>query len=91
MAHTTNRSDCTGMQPAAFHDRSVHFDFALRVQGRTETGIEDRIVLQQADRGFNRIKRTAAFLEDGNTGIDRAQTTDLCGSTLSTRIVCAPP
>jgi len=68
-----------GTQSGAIHDDGVAFDAAIEIEMRTESGVEDRIVLQHDDGGFDRIKRGAAAGENGPSRGESAVTAGFAG------------
>jgi hypothetical protein len=61
-----------GVQRDAVHDDGVAFDLAVEIQVRAVAGVEDRIVFEDHDGGFDGIESRAPAGEDGPAGSKRA-------------------
>jgi hypothetical protein len=61
------------------HHDGIAFDLSIQVEVRTVTGVEDRIVFESHDGGFDGVERVAAAREHSPTGLERAPAPDLAG------------
>jgi len=64
IAGGTNAGDGTGPQIAAIHDRGIQFEGPLDRHHRPPSGVEQRIVLEHANRFLDGIQRRASFAQD---------------------------
>jgi hypothetical protein len=46
----------TGTQQIAIHDRRIHFHFAVLIERRTNTGVEERVIFKNHHSRFGRIQ-----------------------------------
>ncbi len=65
VAHALQRGDGAGTECGAVHDDGVAFDAAIEIQVRAEAGIENRLVFEDDDGGFDGIERGAARAKHG--------------------------
>ena len=66
-----------GTERRAIHDHGVALHAAVPIQVRAVAGVENRIVFQYHDRGFDGLESIAAFRKDGPSGSKSALTTGL--------------
>ena len=59
-----------GLARCAIHDRGVELVAAVGGEHRTASGVEQRIVLEHADRGFDGIEARTATAQHLRPGID---------------------
>jgi len=68
-----------GAQRGAVHDDSVTFNVAVQIQVRTVTGVENGIVFEDDDSGFDGVESGAAAGEDGPAGGEGALAAGFAG------------
>src|ERR1700687_2527135 len=56
-----------GAKRCAVHDDGVAFDVAVQIEVRAVTGVEDGVVLEDNDGGFDGVQSGAAAAQDGPT------------------------
>lgn len=70
IADALEARDRAGAKGTPVHDDSIAFDAAVEVQVRAESGIKDRIVFEDDDRGLHGVERGATLGEDGPAGLE---------------------
>ena len=60
VANVLQCGDGAGTERCAIHDDSVAFDVAIQIEMRAESGVEDGLILEHDDGGFDRVKSGAA-------------------------------
>jgi hypothetical protein len=71
--------DGTGAKCAGVHDDGVAFDVAIEIQMGAVAGVEDRIVFEDGNGGFDGVECVAAVAEDGIAGLERAKAAGFAG------------
>ena len=71
--------DGTGAKCGGVHDDGVAFDVAIEIEMRAIAGVENRIVFEHSDGGFDGVEGVAAVGENGVAGVKRAKATGLAG------------
>ncbi len=66
-----------GTKRCAIHDNGVAFDVAVQIEVRTVTGVEDGVVFEDHDGGFDGVEGGAAAGEDGPAGSESAMAAGL--------------
>ena len=64
-----------GAESGRFHDDGVALDMPVEGEVRAVTGVENRIVFENHDGGFDGIERVSAVFEDAPAGMKSPQTT----------------
>src|SRR5713226_7999711 len=68
-----------GAKRRAVHDDGVAFDVAVKIEVRAVTGVEDGVVFEDDDGGFDGIQSGAAAGEDGPPGSESAMAAGFAG------------
>ncbi len=55
----------------AIHDRRIELVGAIRRKDRAAAGVEERIIFEELDGGFDRIERRATLIEHAGSGSER--------------------
>jgi hypothetical protein len=71
--------DGTGAKCGGVHDDGVAFDVAIEIEMGAIAGVEDRIVFEDGNRGFDGVECVAAVAEDGIAGLERAKAAGFAG------------
>ena len=71
--------DGTGAQRGGVHDDGVAFDVAIEIEMRAVASVEDGIVFEDSDGGFDGVEGVAAVGENGPAGMKRAKATGIAG------------
>jgi hypothetical protein len=61
------------------HDNGVAFDVAIEIKMRAVACVEDRIVFEDSDGGFDSVESVAAIEEDVVTGVESAEAAGFAG------------
>jgi hypothetical protein len=68
IADSADRGDGSGAKRTSVHDDGVAFDVAVEIEMRAIAGVEDRILFEDDDGGFDGVESGAARGENGPTG-----------------------
>ena len=79
IANALQRGDRAGAERGAVHDDGVAFDAAVEIQMRAEAGVENRIVFEDDDGGFDGVESRATGWEDRPAGVRARVATGLAG------------
>jgi len=71
--------DGTGAKRGGVHDDGVAFNVAVEIEMRAVAGIEDGIVFEDHDGGFDGVEGVATARENGPTGEERAKAAGFTG------------
>jgi len=71
--------DGAGAQRGGVHDDGIAFDVPVEVEMRAVTGVEDGIIFESDDGGFNGVERVAPPGKDRPAGLERAAAAGLAG------------
>src|SRR3954464_4298252 len=74
MPDSADRTHRTAPGGVSFHQRRVHLDLAISIQGRTFSSVESRIVLHHANRRLHGVHGASATTQDNPAGFHRSQT-----------------
>jgi hypothetical protein len=64
--HVGNR---TGSHGLAIHDRGIELIGAIRGEDRAAARVEERIIFEQLDGGFDGVERRASLIENVGSGV----------------------
>jgi hypothetical protein len=70
MARVLDVGDGSGFHSGAVHDRSVHLISSVGGEDGAASGVEERIVFKDLDRGLHGVDGGASFVENGSGGGD---------------------
>jgi uncharacterized protein (AIM24 family) len=70
-------SGSAGAKRYAVHDDGVAFDATVKIEVRAVTGVEDGVVFEDHDGGFDGVKSGAAAVQDGPTRSEGAMAAGL--------------
>lgn len=79
IADALKSSDGTGTKSRAVHDDGVAFDAAIEIEMRTEASVENGIVFENEDGGFDGVQSGAAAGKNGPAGCESAAAAGLAG------------
>jgi hypothetical protein len=68
-----------GAERGGVHDDGVALDLAIEIEVGAVAGVEDGVVLEDGDGGFDGVERVAAARENGPAGLKSAETAGLAG------------
>ena len=68
-----------GSKSCTVHDDSVAFDVAVEIEVRAVTGVEDRVVFEDDDGGFDGVQSRAPARKDGPPGTEGAMAAGFAG------------
>jgi len=71
--------DGAGTECGSVHHNGVAFHVAIQIQMRSIAGIEDRIVFENSNGGFERVERVASVQKDVVAGVQSAEATGFAG------------
>jgi hypothetical protein len=71
--------DGAGAERGGVHDDGVTFDLAIEIEVGAVAGVEDGVVLEDGDGGFDGVEGVAAAGENGPAGSKSAETTGFAG------------
>ena len=71
--------DGAGAESGGVHDDGVALDHAIEIEVRTVARVEDGIVLENRDGGFDGVQGMAAVREDSPTGAKSAKAAGFAG------------
>jgi hypothetical protein len=66
--YALQRGGGTGAECCAVHHDGVAFDVAVEIEVRAVAGVEDGVIFEDHDGGFNGVKRGTSVGEDGPAG-----------------------
>jgi len=70
IAHTAHAGDRACRERGAVHDRGVAVSLARRIEHRTTTCIEQRLILERRDATADDVERRPAFFQKSRAGLD---------------------
>ena len=68
-----------GAERGGVHDDGVAFDVAVECEMGAETGVEDGVVFEDDNSGFDGVERAAAVFENSPAGLESAETAGFAG------------
>ena len=71
MARALHIGNRAGPHRLAIHDCGIELVGAIRRENRATTGVEERIIFEELDGGFDSIERRATFIEHVGSGGER--------------------
>ena len=77
--HAAQTGDGAGAKRGGVHDDGVAFDVAVEGEMGTEAGVEDRVVFEDDNGGFDGVERVAAAFEYIPTGLESAEAAGFAG------------
>jgi hypothetical protein len=72
-------SDGTGFECGGIHDDGVAFDVAVEIEVGAVACVEDGIIFEGGDGGFDGVERVSTFGEDGVAGAESTKTASFAG------------
>ena len=84
--HTVHRGHCPEAQRLAVHKDRVEFDFAVPVQVAAVAGVEQRIVLEEANGSLDGVEGGAAAQQDVPAGVGRRPGSGALGRHVGRRV-----
>jgi hypothetical protein len=71
--------DRAAFESGGVHDDGVAFDETVEIEVGAEAGVEDGIIFEDGDGGFDGVEGVAAIGENGPAGVNGAETARLAG------------